>query len=552
LVAGLLHALPPAWVPLVGFTMTAFLLRRRIAERIPGTRAHACRLARDSDFARTSARRLVAVGLPDHHSARIWVRSDVPGIHLLTLKDPEGFRQSCTFEVSADPALDGTAVVRWPEDGRGEPLRPHTTYTFQVKGPHGEPIGSGRFVTAPRGEPDAPDTFALALASCHQPFEDDGSIRSPSLRLLNGLEQALDEHEVKALLLLGDQMYSDLPLGRSLFHERSFEFVAPPGRKTLMECTREEVRHLFQARYRAFWKIPSFQRLQARFATGMMLDDHELIDNYGTHPDHNSEPWQRVAAGALDAFHDYQGLRLHDRPRPDTFDTRFDWGPLAGLLIDLRSQRHTERDRIMVLSEPQWARLEQFLEEESQRPVLCLGLSVPLLHVPEWVVSLGVPFAPWGSGVHDRWSHPYAAPDRDRLVHLLERHRRRWPDQQFVLLSGDVHVGTVSTLRLGDAPPMVQVVSSAISNIERPELEFSSAVMPELGPTFETAEGLKCVAELLPGQEGRTSNPHTGLNTAVLGFRREGSRWRLRIQLLGLDSREPDRVVPVYDSGYLP
>jgi alkaline phosphatase D len=543
-VASLLRALPPAWLPLIGLSVTAFLLRHRIAEHIPGTRARACRLARDSDFARTSARRLVAVGLPDHHSARIWVRSDVPGTHTLTLQDPLGAQQHRSFEVPADPLLDGTAVVRSPE-----PLLPHTAYTFQVTGPNREPIGAGRFVTAPRGEADAPDTFALALASCHQPFADDGSIRPASLRLLEGLAQAFDEHEVRALLLMGDQMYSDLPIGRSLFDERSFTFVAPPGRRRLTDCTREEVRQLFQARYRAFWKIPSFQRLQAQFATALILDDHELIDNYGTHPEHGTEPWQRVVAGALDAFHDYQGLRLHDRPRPETFDTQFAWGPLAGLLLDLRSRRHTEGERIVVLSELQWAKLERFLADEAHRPVLCLGLSVPLLHVPEWLVALGVPFAPWGSGVHDRWSHPYALPDRDRLVHLLERHRKRWPEQQFVLLSGDVHVGTVSTLRLGDAPPIVQIVSSALSNIERPELELSSAAMPELGPTFRTADGLYCEAELLLGRPGATSNPHTGLNAAVLGFCREGARWRLRVQLLGLDPG--GKVVPVYDGGYL-
>src|SRR5688572_15215196 len=69
------------WIVVIGLTATAVLLRRKIVARIPGTRANLARRAARSDFLATAAERLVAVGLPDARSARIWVRSDRPGAH---------------------------------------------------------------------------------------------------------------------------------------------------------------------------------------------------------------------------------------------------------------------------------------------------------------------------------------------------------------------------------------------------------------------------------------------------------------------------------------
>lgn len=540
----------PAWLPVVGLSLTALLFRRRIAARIPGTRAYATRLNAESEFHATAAQRLVAVGIPDSRSVRIWLRTDRPGEHLITLVDPQGVELQGRFAVSTDPADDGTGVIRWPEDVGGSDLRSFTTYRFQIRAADGVSIGEGRFSTAPRGIPDTPDRFSIAHASCHQPFLDDGRLRPESLRLLQALEGEFDRSDVRAFLMLGDQMYTDLPSGHCLYDDRVFRRIAPPGRTRLLDCTREEVRVLFQKRYRVFWKVDAFQRLQSRFATLCMLDDHELIDNFGTDPEHSTPEWAALEAGAFDAYHDYQALRHHDRPRPTSFPTRFEWGPVAGLVLDLRSDRRVEGEKIRIIGEDQWEMLDRFLTAELTRPVLMIGLSVPLLHVPEWVVSMGAVVAPWGSGVHDRWSHPRAREDRDRLVHLLLAHRRAAPDQQMILLSGDVHVGAVSEITFDGGLPIVQVVSSAMSNLERESLRRGSASMADLVPEFETDQGVKCVARLLPGREGST-NPYLHLNAGIIGLRRDGDRWRIRVRLIGHDENDPDRTGVVYDSGEL-
>lgn len=524
-----------------------FLGRRRIVARIPGTRRHLARRAGASDFMSRLAQRLVATAIPDHRSVRIWIRSDHVGEHSVVLEGPEGTRRVGRFDVPDDPALDGTTVVRIPDDIGGEDLRPITSYRFEVRSADGARIGAGRFTTAPRGEADAPDRFAIAIASCHQPFADDGSIAEKTLRPLAGLAQLFERHRVRALMLLGDQMYNDLPAGQSLFDDLAFRRVAPAKRRRVLDCTREEVRALLQHRYRAFWKVEPFARLQASFPTVCMLDDHELVDNFGSDPEHATQAWAAFREGALDAFHDYQGLRAHDRPRPAAFPTRFAWGPLAGLVLDLRSQRVCDADRIRPMGEDQWALLDRFLLEELARPVLMLGLTVPLLHVPEWMVTRAAKLAPRGSGVHERWSHPAARASRDRLVHRLLAHRRAAPDQRVILVSGDVHVGTVCEVTFDGEHPMLQVVSSALSNLENVIVRKSSSEVAELRPAFETEAGVCCAARLIEGVDGAAANPYKGLNAGIIEIHRARGRWDVRVRLVG-EGEDEDAAI-VYDTG---
>jgi alkaline phosphatase D len=170
--------------------------------------------------------------------------------------------------------------------------------------------------------------------------------------------------------------------------------------------------------------------------------------------------------------------------------------------------------------------------------------------VPEWLVSIGSPMAPWGSGVQDRWSHPCARADRDRWVHRLLDHRRAAPRQRVILVSGDVHVGAVSELTFDGGSPVIQVVSSALSNLEREPIRLGSASMADLVPEFETDRGVRTVARLIPGNDGST-NPYPHLNAGIIGLRRDGTEWRIRVRLIGHDEGDPERTGVVYDSGEL-
>jgi hypothetical protein len=115
-----------------------------------------------------------------------------------------------------------------------------------------------------------------------------------------------------------------------------------------------------------------------------------------------------------------------------------------------------------------------------------------------------------------------------------------------------VHVGVVSQLVLGEGvPPVVQAVSSAMSNIESVSIRVGSGAMADLGRSFDTGDGHRCRAVLLAGCEGASENPTTYLNVGLLTFRRtdDPSRWTVRVRLLGPPAESPGPVRTVYDSG---
>jgi alkaline phosphatase D len=486
---------------------------------------------------------LVAVGAVDAGSARIWLRAREPGAHVLELW-PAGRRAaaiSVRFEVSAEPARDGTHSLRYPHDVPGAPpLEPSAAHEFSLFRDQGAlPLGHGGFETAPDSRDNTPDRFSIAFMSCHQPFGDDGLPHPAGVTMLDALGPAFRERAVKRVLLLGDQMYSDYPPRFSLFDRDWFRKVAPPGRTHLLECSRREVRTLFQERYRVFWSGEGFRRLQRDFPCYAIPDDHELIDNFGSSPEHATERWRALHDGALDACYDYQLLRTLGLPhRPQSFHFSFAYGPFAAFVMDLRSERWADDERVEIYGEDQLRALAQFLAKNARRPVISLGLSVPLVHIPNWLADGAVQVQGEGSDASDRWEYSLARESRGRLIDLLAQHRRLHPSQQLVLLGGDIHAGLASSVELAGVEPFVQLVSSAVTNLESGLHQKMAEVISRAQDGALIGEGRHaCRARLLPGEPDARENPYGSLNVGILEHRRVSrNEWLLRAELLTCDA----------------
>jgi alkaline phosphatase D len=486
---------------------------------------------------------LCAVGAVDARSARFWLRAREPGTHVLELWPEQQRARAVTlrFEVSADPGRDGTHLMLYPDDLPGaRPLEPAARYEFGMFRDRGAcPLGEGSFETAPRSAHDSPDRFSIAFMSCHQPFDDAGNPHPDGLTMLAMLGPAFRERAVKRVLLLGDQMYADFPPPFSLFDQSWFRKVAPPRRSHLLECTREEVRALYQERYRAFWSIEGFQRLQRDWPCYAIPDDHELVDNFGSHPEHASERWQALHDGALDACYDYQILRTLGLPRrPESFHFSFAYGPFAAFVMDLRSQRQADASRIRIFGDVQLRALSDFLRDNAARPVLAIGLSVPLVHVPNWLADTGVELQGEGSDAADRWEFSKARESRERLIDLLVEHRRHHPRQQLVLLGGDIHAGIATRIELDGVAPFVQLISSAVTNLETGVNRKLAEIVSSSQHDVVIGEGrYACRARLLDGEPDAGENPYSGLNVGILEHRRVGrNEWAVRSELITCDA----------------
>jgi alkaline phosphatase D len=289
------------------------------------------------------------------------------------------------------------------------------------------------------------------------------------------------------------------------------------------------------------------------------LDDHEIMDNFGSSPEHADERYAALREGAIDAYYDYQArrtLREHDGQRPRAFYHGFEYGTVGVFVMDLRSERHAEREEISVYSDRQLTSLQEFLERCASKHVLFVVLSVPILHVPDWLAKLGIAFASRDGDLQDRWSNPRAQKSRNRFLAVIREHQRRHPSQRTVLLGGDVHVGVAARLRWGDGiRDTYQLVSSAVSNVSEFNLRRIVEAMPSIDAEVGD-EGFSFTGELL--QDGRAehgsahANPYGELNCSIVEIERVSeSESTVRLLLLGSGNDDAPEPLVVFDSGRL-
>jgi alkaline phosphatase D len=498
-----------------------------------------------SAFDQPTAQHFCGVGRTTESSVRVWYRSPAPGPKELRIW-PSGRPDAAVrgaLPSRADDQHDGTLSVEWPGDFAGaQPLAPGTPHEFVLIDAGGASRGEGRFETAPSSAVDGHERFSIALMSCHQPFDDDGNVMPIAERQLAILDSAFERYRVKRVMMLGDQMYTDLPEGRSLFNDRYFRRVAPREAESIFDCSREEVRALFQARYRRFWSLPSWRRILSRYSCYPIMDDHELFDNFGSDPAHAEERWANLREGALDAFVDYQGAFFRPRivPRPRSLHLSFEYGPVAAFIMDLRSQRHATASGIRIVGQEQLDALAAYLAAESARPLFILGLSIPLVYLPGWAADAAVTLAPNGSDAHDRWDHHMARAGRADLVELLSDHQLRHPHQRLVLASGDIHAGVLSEV-VWSKPPLraYQVISSGVTNVAGVLANKLAELIPWASSAFDLGgERTSVRMELVPTSP--SENPYSGLNVGIIEIARARSdKPLLRFRLIGSDDRDP-------------
>lgn len=492
-------------------------------------------------------------GIVTHRSARIWARCRSAGNHTLTLRR-QSAEDSPSIEIrwatSEQDKLYDTQSFVVPDDfAQLEDLVAASTYHYEVRDDAGL-IGRGRFHTAPEptaARPYAGESFSIALLSCHQPFRPNGQIDAEAKKALDRLPEVLESRGVRRVICLGDQMYADFPQGKSLYDAAHFSKVGPPGAESLFDCSSSQVCQLFRDRFSDSFSLGGFSQTLANWSTTMICDDHEIVDNFGSDPEHSTPRWENIREGALQAVFDYEGLRQQPREasRPESMHFSWEYGPVSIFVMDLRSQRTADDDELSFFSDSQLKELEQYLHDQTHAPIFLLGLGIPLAFAPSALVKLGIAITGEGSDVAERWWNEKADRSRKQLTSLLERHIAHHPEQIMVLVSGDVHAGSVSGVHIG-SQRAYQLISSAVTNHENALTRAVAQSLPHLG-SWEKDNLRWSLLE----NEIKGSNPYSGLNIGLLTVTpQENSRYpELRLEIIGL--AEPDGAKVVYRSSPL-
>jgi alkaline phosphatase D len=487
---------------------------------------------------------VVAVGAVSDQRARLWLRTDATGPFTVEVWTPGSEVRAAVVADRRAPEADGTMAFTIPDETPAiSLLAPATEHGFRITVSRtGELVGEGRFETAP--VEGARGSYAFAFMSCHQPFRPDGSVQPEAARMLAALEPALEARGVKYALFIGDQIYADAPRGSSLLRD---DLERP-----LLAASAAEIRARYQARYRQFWAFPEIRRLQARWPTRCIWDDHEIVNDWGARHAHQQPAWRRVFEGARRAFVDYQASRTINLGAswPSAFHQAFVWGSAATFIMDLSSERTVDRREAQVYGDDQLATLTAFLREQRARPVVFIVLSVPLVYLPDWVVALGERLPGQGGLFATRWNAAQNRRALDRLLSVLWAHQRTVPGQKLVLLSGDVHQGAAVALRWPEGARLYQFVSSPATNAIRGckerlarQLSFSMRHVRH-GAERVRIERLGCARS---GQR----NPFNGLNVGVVYVEERGASAAVRFELVTYDEGGPGAARVAYDSGWL-
>jgi choline dehydrogenase-like flavoprotein len=378
-----------------------------------------------------------------------------------------------------------------------------------------EPLGSAWVTDSLRASLAPHDAIDFAVASCR--FSASLLDREPADASFGVLRERLEDPSPAVrppalLLLAGDQIYADATAG-----------VFDPKNR----------RQRYYDAYRECWSAPNARAVLRRLPTYMMMDDHEVGDDW--HPEDKRAPEEaRLHAWGLDAFVEYQlahsprGGRVLGSARSDFF-YQFESAGFPFFVCDTRSAR---RGREYIVSPAQREALFDWLQRAEGR----LG------DRPKFVVSPSVlvPFRKTTQGANplyarsDGWDG-FANSLRELFSHIAAEGIRN-----VVFLCGDPHFSIVSEIAIArkDADPL-RALCVVASPLYAP-MPFANARLHEyVEDSSATPLALDAGAAMhyrvAPGSHA------SGDSVTTVGVRREDGRWAVEVAVHAA-GRDPRRT----------
>ena len=325
---------------------------------------------------------------------------------------------------------------------------------------------------------------AFTFGSCRSP--DRGKDRLGDDRCFKVIaDRHLDDDFV---LMCGDQIYADFSL---------------KGRPLIKHDERMTLEH-FLSHYRKFFARPSFAEVVGSLPTYMIMDDHEVLNNWSQGAfERGEEGFEnlQIRDDGLKAYALYQASLAdaggHD---PASFHFEFSHGRCDFFMMDQRSQRDVERNtqnqnEYNLILDNQMCDLKSFISNGHDR-IKFIVSPVPMLPDSRNSIFARV----FDTHPEERWEG-YPS-QRGEILSAIHHEQVSGTNKNFVILSGDVHCSSLYQLRHQDDPAfnLYQVTSSA----------FNWTVFPGLNDiNFARKKPLKGNPDYVPKRlGGRVLNQH--------------------------------------------
>jgi hypothetical protein len=311
------------------------------------------------------------VGHTTANSARVWFC-----LHANRQEGDPYFCEVDTVATAAGPiplqrhriVFDGRAKTKVLEVTG---LEEDTIYRYVLRYQKGSGVGQprqGRELTAGEfrtfSEERDRDFLSFAFGSCHLPVHHTALSAGVDAVAREALERwtalsGMSRSRFDMLILMGDQIYAD-GIKRNFPDDSWFT--------------------KFVKRYHQLLEYRDMRKVLASRSTYMILDDHDIADDFGT-----KKLSQTIVSNGLAAYREFQHA-LNPGGPGGPFHYHFRRGPAAFFVLDTRTRRtaDAEGSEFPVLGRPQledvrsWARSEEVLTAD----VIVLVTSVPLAWLP--------------------------------------------------------------------------------------------------------------------------------------------------------------------------
>ncbi|MFJ4195182.1 alkaline phosphatase D family protein [Pseudomonas sp. NPDC089534] len=300
---------------------------------------------------------------------------------------------------------------------------------------------------------------AYIVGSCRYLRMTAGIASFPSLsdRIFASVNRLVDNAQppVDAIVMTGDQVYVD-----------DLNFIAPD----------REYKEILE-KYHAAFSQPNIRQLMSGTSTYMILDDHEIEDNWPANAGKNDHELYRNAMAAYELYqvshspaHELTAEDKVNRLKLEHYWYRFGDGDVEWFVTDSRTRRNLAADDRRILDREQEQALTEWLVNSPARV--------------KFVVT-GVMFYPDRRlNADDAWR---GFPEqRLRLLETIRRHRI----DNVVFISGDVHGSLTARLSHSEDPDFEvhTVVSSPLHNSKLlPYAKASTFILDQ--PLARTATG---------------------------------------------------------------
>ena len=369
------------------------------------------------------------VGHVSHNNARIWVRGTKkhPVAHL-KLEDENGSIRA-PKDIHLEERHFFTGVFDVKKLDADTPYVCNVAFSsvdnkHEIDNPK---YGTGTFRTYP--DPDeASGSFSFLLLSCN--LHSLGIIASPDAAYKK-LSNLARKNKARFAIHAGDQIYYDVP-----------KYNRDPDleeyRKTYLDAWED-----CEPTAKFLTELPHY----------MILDDHEIIDNYANDYDIRSgAPTYLQESLATKAYREFQHLHNPQSYSSGPLYYKFDSGNARFFVLDTRTERYKNAPEAQMISGEQMQRFRRWLGKNRQSQL--------------FVVS-SVPFVSNVRKSDDKWSSPGYRRQREEVLKYI------WKNdiKRLCFLTGDMHNSHHATLTLKgsghDDIVIHELMSSPVNQLQK-------------------------------------------------------------------------------------